>query len=80
MEFYYTRSIPDHKRIVKLRGSVIDHTYGGGYGLGAAVLLITDRMIRDLYCGIRSGLEWLERIQIAIDVLEGIRYLHSQVN
>ncbi|XP_008203256.1 dual serine/threonine and tyrosine protein kinase isoform X1 [Nasonia vitripennis] len=78
MEFYYTRSIPNHKRIVKLRGSVIDHTYGGGYGLGAAVLLITDRMSRDLYCGIRSGLEWLVRIQIAIDVLEGIRYLHSQ--
>lgn len=79
MEFYYTRSIPDHKRIVKLRGSVIDHSYGGGFGMSAAVLLITDRMSRDLYCGIRSGLSWLERIQIAIDVLEGIRYLHSQV-
>lgn len=78
MEFYYTRSIPDHKRIVKLRGSVIDHSYGGGCGPGAAVLLITDRMSRDLYCGIRAGLSWNERIQIAIDVLEGIRYLHSQ--
>ena len=78
MEFYYARSIPDHKRIVKLRGSVIDHSYGGGCGIGAAVLLITDRMSRDLYCGIRAGLTWLERIQIAIDVLEGIRYLHSQ--
>ncbi|XP_074110950.1 receptor interacting protein kinase 5 isoform X1 [Cotesia typhae] len=75
MEFYYTRSIPDHKRIVKLRGSVIDYSYGGG---GAAVLLITDRMSRDLYCGIRGGLPWITRIQIAIDVLEGIRYLHSQ--
>ena len=78
MEFYYTRSIPDHKRIVKLRGSVIDQSYGGGFGLGSAVLLITDRLSRDLYCGIRAGLTWLERIQIAIDVLEGIRYLHSQ--
>ncbi|XP_043670902.1 dual serine/threonine and tyrosine protein kinase-like isoform X2 [Vespula pensylvanica] len=78
MEFYYTRSIPDHKRIVKLRGSVIDQTYGSGYGLGTAVLLITDRLSRDLYCGIRAGLSWLERMQIAIDVLEGIRYLHSQ--
>ncbi|CAB0032437.1 unnamed protein product [Trichogramma brassicae] len=79
MEFYFTRSIPDHKRILKLRGSVIDHTYGSGnYGCGAAVLLITDRMSRDLYCGIRSGLTWLERVQISIDVLEGIRYLHSQ--
>ncbi|XP_015428643.1 PREDICTED: dual serine/threonine and tyrosine protein kinase-like [Dufourea novaeangliae] len=78
MEFYYTRSIPDHKRIVKLRGSVIDQSYGGGFGLGSAVLLISDRLSRDLYCGIRAGLSWLERIQIAIDVLEGIRYLHSQ--
>ncbi|XP_076240379.1 receptor interacting protein kinase 5 isoform X2 [Calliopsis andreniformis] len=78
MEFYYTRSIPDHKRIVKLRGSVIDQSYGGGFGLGSAVLLISDRLSRDLYCGIRAGLTWLERIQIAIDVLEGIRYLHSQ--
>ncbi|CAL7950521.1 unnamed protein product [Xylocopa violacea] len=78
MEFYYTRSIPDHKRIVKLRGSVIDQSYGGGFGLGSAVLLISDRLSRDLYCGIRNGLSWSERIQIAIDVLEGIRYLHSQ--
>ncbi|CAK9827332.1 Dual serine/threonine and tyrosine protein kinase [Anthophora retusa] len=78
MEFYYTRSIPDHKRIVKLRGSVIDQSYGEGFGLGSAVLLISDRLSRDLYCGIRAGLSWPERIQIAIDVLEGIRYLHSQ--
>ncbi|XP_077277575.1 receptor interacting protein kinase 5 isoform X1 [Temnothorax americanus] len=78
MEVYYTRSIPDHKRIVKLRGSVVDQSYGGGFGLGTAVLLITDRLSRDLYCGIHAGLLWLERIQIAIDVLEGIRYLHSQ--
>ncbi|CAD1477588.1 unnamed protein product [Heterotrigona itama] len=78
MEFYYSRSIPEHKRIVKLRGSVIDHSYGGGFGLGSAVLLISDRLSRDLYCGLRAGLSWLERIQIALDVLEGIRYLHSQ--
>ncbi|XP_034943579.1 dual serine/threonine and tyrosine protein kinase-like isoform X2 [Chelonus insularis] len=78
MEFYYTRSIPDHKRIVKLRGSIIDDTYGGVHGAGAAVLLITDRLSRDLYCGLRAGLSWIVRIQIAIDVLEGIRYLHSQ--
>ncbi|XP_012278453.1 dual serine/threonine and tyrosine protein kinase isoform X2 [Orussus abietinus] len=78
MEFYFTRSIPDHKRIVKLRGLVIDYSYGGGCGFNAAVLLITDRLSRDLYCGIRAGLTWLERTQIAIDVLEGIRYLHSQ--
>lgn len=76
MEFYYTRTIPEHKHIVKLRGSVVDHTYGGG--CTPAVLLIMDRLCRDLYCGLRSGLKLLVRLQIAIDVVEGIRYLHSQ--
>ncbi|KAF5286782.1 hypothetical protein FQR65_LT12452 [Abscondita terminalis] len=37
-----------------------------------------ERMSKDLYCGLRSGLTWLVRLQIAIDVTEGIRYLHSQ--
>ncbi|KAJ9586031.1 hypothetical protein L9F63_020328 [Diploptera punctata] len=76
MEFYYTRTIPEHQHIVKLRGSVVDHTYGGG--CTPAVLLIMNRLSRDLYCGIRSGLKLLVRLQIAIDVVEGIRYLHSQ--
>ncbi|XP_023714334.1 dual serine/threonine and tyrosine protein kinase isoform X3 [Cryptotermes secundus] len=76
MEFYYTRTIPEHKRIVKLRGSVVDHTYGGG--CTPAVLLVMDRLSRDLYSGLRTGLKWLVRLQIAIDVVEGIRYLHSQ--
>ncbi|XP_056645894.1 dual serine/threonine and tyrosine protein kinase-like isoform X1 [Diorhabda sublineata] len=76
MEFYYTRTIPGHPRIVKLRGSVIDYTYAGGSS--PAVLLMMERMTRDLYCGLRGGLSWLARLRIAIDVIEGIRYLHSQ--
>lgn len=76
MEFYYTRTIPEHPRIVRLRGSVVDHGYGGGST--AAVLLVMERMTRDLYCGLKAGLDWPRRIQIAIDVVEGIRYLHSQ--
>ncbi|KAF5277559.1 hypothetical protein FQR65_LT15961 [Abscondita terminalis] len=76
MEFYHTRTIPEHPRIAKLRGSVIDHQYGGG--CSSSVLLIMERMSKDLYCGLRSGLTWLVRLQIAIDVTEGIRYLHSQ--
>lgn len=76
MEFFYTRTIPGHPRIVKLRGSVIDYTYGGGSS--PAVLLVMERMTRDLYCGLRSGLSWVVRLKIAIDVIEGIRYLHSQ--
>lgn len=76
MEFYYTRSIPDHERIVQIRGSVIDHSYGGGST--PAVLLIMDRLTRDLYSAIRNGLEWVSRLQVAIDVVQGIRFLHSQ--
>ncbi|VEN57692.1 unnamed protein product [Callosobruchus maculatus] len=76
MEFFYTRTIPEHPRIVKLRGSVIDYTYGGGSS--PAVLLVMERMTRDLYCGLRVGLPWIVRLRIAIDVIEGIRYLHSQ--
>lgn len=71
-----SRTIPEHKHIVRLRGSVVDHTYGGG--CTPAVLLVMDRLSRDLYCGLRAGLKWLVRLQIAIDVVEGIRYLHSQ--
>lgn len=76
LEFYHTRTIPDHPRIVKLWGSVIDYTYAGGSS--PAVLLMMERMTRDLFTGLKSGLTWPKRIQIAIDVVEGIRYLHSQ--
>ncbi|KAI1290762.1 Dual serine/threonine and tyrosine protein kinase [Halotydeus destructor] len=76
MEFYYTRSIPEHDRIVQIRGSVIDYSYGGGNT--PAVLLIMDRLSRDLYSAIRSGLDLVSRMQVAIDVVQGIRFLHSQ--
>lgn len=76
MEFYYTRCIPEHERIVSIFGSVIDHTYGSGST--PAVLLVMQRLNRDLYSAIKSGLDWLLRLQIAIDVVEGIRFLHNQ--
>lgn len=76
MEFYYTRCIPEHERIVSIYGSVIDHSYGSGST--PAVLLIMQRLNRDLYSAIKSGLDWLLRLQIAIDVVEGIRFLHNQ--
>lgn len=75
LEFHYTRSVPEHERIVALRGSVIDHSYAGG---SPAVILIMERLHRDLYTAIRTGLEWSCRLQIAIDVIQGIRFLHSQ--
>uniref|UniRef100_A0A667WPE1 Dual serine/threonine and tyrosine protein kinase n=1 Tax=Myripristis murdjan TaxID=586833 RepID=A0A667WPE1_9TELE len=76
LEFHYTRSLPKHERLVDLHGSVIDHTYGGGSSI--AVLLIMERLHRDLYTGLKAGLSLRERLQIALDVVEGIRFLHSQ--
>ncbi|KAF4525187.1 hypothetical protein B566_EDAN008292, partial [Ephemera danica] len=76
MEFYYTRTLPEHRRIVRVRGSVVDAGYGGG--CSPAVLLVMDRLCRDLYCGLRAGMSWLRRIQVAIDVVEGVRFLHAQ--
>ena len=54
-----SRNIPEHKRIVALRGSVIDYMYGGG--MSPAVLLIMDRLQRDLYTAIKQGLDWYHR-------------------
>lgn len=53
------RHIPDHDRIVMLRGSVIDYMYGGG--TSPAVLLVMDRLQRDLHAAIRQGLDWVSR-------------------
>uniref|UniRef100_A0A8C7TMI1 Dual serine/threonine and tyrosine protein kinase n=1 Tax=Oncorhynchus mykiss TaxID=8022 RepID=A0A8C7TMI1_ONCMY len=76
LEFHYTRSLPKHERLVDLHGSVIDHTYGGGSSI--AVLLIMERLHRDLYTGLKAGLSLKERLQVALDVVEGIRFLHGQ--
>lgn len=76
LEFHYTRTLPKHERLVDMHGSVIDHTYGGGSSI--AVLLIMEKLHRDLYTGLKAGLSLRERLQIALDVVEGIRFLHSQ--
>ncbi|XP_029429720.1 dual serine/threonine and tyrosine protein kinase [Rhinatrema bivittatum] len=76
LEFHYMRSLPKHERLVDLHGSVIDYSYGGGSSI--AVLLIMERLHRDLYTGLKAELMLEVRLQIALDVVEGIRFLHSQ--
>uniref|UniRef100_A0A8C4RAC2 Dual serine/threonine and tyrosine protein kinase n=1 Tax=Eptatretus burgeri TaxID=7764 RepID=A0A8C4RAC2_EPTBU len=76
LEFHYTRSLPRHDRLVALHGSVIDHTYGGGTNI--AVLLIMERLHRDLYTAIKTGMLLSARLQVALDVVEGLRFLHGQ--
>ncbi|XP_053377441.1 dual serine/threonine and tyrosine protein kinase-like isoform X2 [Mercenaria mercenaria] len=75
LEFFYTKNIPDHDRVVRLHGSIIDYTYGGG--TTPAVLLIMDRLQRDLHTAIEQRLDWVSLLQVSIDVVEGIRFLHS---
>lgn len=74
--FFSHRSIPKHNRIVSIIGSVIDYSYGGG--TSPAVLLVMDRLQKDLYQGIKAGLNYRGRLVVALDVVEGIRFLHSQ--
>ena len=77
MEYHYTTSLPPHDRITQIRGSVIDENYGGGLGQ-VAVLLIMDRFPRDLYTAIKARLPYSDRLQVALDVVDGLRFLHSQ--
>lgn len=73
MEFFYTRTIPDHPRIVPLYGSIVQRHSG----TGPSVLLVSQRKCRDLHAAVRSGLTFSARMRISCDIVEGIRYLHS---
>ncbi|XP_068624701.1 dual serine/threonine and tyrosine protein kinase-like [Battus philenor] len=73
MEFFYTRSIPEHPRVVRLLGSLVQR----GAGAAPGVLLVSSRLARDLYAAVRAGLTFATRMRIACDIVDGIRYLHS---
>ena len=37
-----------------------------------------NRLNRDLHHGLKNGLQFTFRLRIALDVIQGIRFLHSQ--
>ncbi|XP_045525459.1 dual serine/threonine and tyrosine protein kinase-like [Pieris brassicae] len=73
MEFFYTRSIPSHPRIVRLLGSLVQRGGGGC----VSVTLVSERWARDLHTAVRAGLSFAQRMRVSCDIVEGIRHLHS---
>ena len=74
------RVLPDYDRICKPLGVVIDTTCqtDPSDDPQASVLFIMERQNRDLHTALKIGdLSALERIFIAIDVVDGIRFLHQ---
>ena len=70
------RTLPKNDRVVNLVGALIDDDYSNGSN--AVVLFIMPRYPRDLHAALKVGLDFGSRMQIALDVVEGIRFLHSQ--
>ena len=68
--------MPRNDRVVNLIGALIDDDYSNGSS--AVVLFIMPRYPRDLHAALKVGLDFGSRMQIALDVVEGIRFLHSQ--
>lgn len=70
------RTLPKNDRVVSLVGALIDDDYSSGSQV--VVLFIMPRYPRDLHAALKVGLDFGTRMQIAVDVVEGIRFLHSQ--
>ena len=74
------RCLPDHDRICKPLGVVIDTkcTLDLADDPQSSVLFIMERQTRDLHTALKIGdLSAIERILVAIDVVDGIRFLHQ---
>lgn len=76
LEFHYTWTLPKNDRVVNLVGALIDDDYTSGSN--AVVLFIMPRYPRDLHAALKVGLDFGSRMQIGLDVVEGIRFLHGQ--
>ena len=61
--------------MVNLVGALIDDDYSNGSN--AVVLFIMPRYPHDLHAALKPWLDFGSRMQIALDVVEGIRFLHS---
>jgi len=70
------RTLPKNDRVVSLVGALIDDDYSNGSN--AVVLFIMPRYPRDLHAALKVGLDFGSRMQVALDVVEGIRFLHQQ--
>lgn len=80
VEFCHMRCLPDNERICKPLGVVIDTKcqLNPTDDPQAAVLLVMERQERDLHTALKIGdLSGVERFQVAIDVVDGIRFLHQ---
>ena len=72
----HQRTLPKNDRVINLVGALIDDDYSNGSN--AMVLFIMPRYPRDLHAALKVGLDFGSRMQIALDLVEGIRFLHSQ--
>ncbi len=71
-----TNAVPKNDRVVNLVGALIEDDYSSSSQV--VVLFIMHRYPRDLHAALKLGLDFGTRMQIAVDVVEGIRFLHSQ--
>lgn len=70
MEVYQKVNL-DHDRIISSRAVTIKPS-----SKGTKIFIVTDQMTKNLHLFI-NNLSFLGRLQIALDVMEGIKYLHS---
>ena len=68
--------MPKNDRVVNLVGALIDDDYSNSSN--AVDLFIMPCYPRDLHAAHKVGLGFGLRMQIALDMMEGIRFLHSQ--